>query len=196
MISYIKGLITYKNPAHVIVETGGIGYLIHVSLYTYTQIEKSEQVKLLTHFVVKEDSQTLYGFADDEERGLFRNLISVQGVGTSTARLLLSSMNPEEARAAIVGEDLNAFKQVKGIGPKTARRLIVELKDKLIKEGVAPTTSVVGGGNTTRDEALSALMALGFNKVAVQKTLNKVIQSGAPVSGVQDLIKLSLRELS
>ncbi len=196
MISYIKGAITFKNPTYIIVEAGGIGYQVHVSLYTYAKIEKLEQVKILTYFHVKEDSQTLYGFAEDIERNLFIHLISVSGIGPNTARLLLSGMTAEEARAAIIHEDVNAFKKVKGIGPKTAKRLILDLKDKLVKESGDLPISFTPVNNTLRDEALSALVALGFNKIQVQKVLNKSLKEQPNIDKVETLIKVALKQLS
>jgi len=196
MISYITGLITYKNPTFVVVEAGGIGYRINISLNTYTQIEKAEQVKILTHFHVKEDSQTLYGFAESAERNLFRHLISVSGIGPSTAQTLLSHMTSEEARAAIIGENVAAFKSVKGIGPKTAKRLILDLKDKLIKDGGDIPLVVTASGNTLREEALSALLALQVNKVQAQKVLTKILKEQPGLTKVEDLIRLALRQLN
>lgn len=196
MISYIKGLITYKNPTFIVVEAGGIGYRINISLNTYTQIEKAEQVKILTHFHVKEDSQTLYGFYEAAERNLFRHLISVSGIGPSTAQTLLSSMTPEEARAAIIGENVAAFKSVKGIGPKTAKRLILDLKDKLIKDGGDNPVVVTASGNTLREEALSALLALQVNKVQAQKVLTKILKEHPSLTKVEELIRLALRQLN
>ena len=196
MISYIKGLITYKNPTFIVVEAGGIGYRINISLNTYTQIEKAEQVKILTHFHVKEDSQTLYGFSESAERNLFRHLISVSGIGPSTAQTLLSSMTPEEARAAIIGENVAAFKSVKGIGPKTAKRLILDLKDKLIKDGGDNPVVVTASGNTLREEALSALLALQVNKVQAQKVLTKILKEHPSLTKVEELIRLALRQLN
>jgi len=196
MISYIKGLITYKNPTFIVVEAGGIGYRINISLNTYTQIEKAEQVKILTHFHVKEDSQTLYGFAESAERNLFRHLISVSGIGPSTAQTLLSYMTPEEARAAIIGENVAAFKTVKGIGPKTAKRLILDLKDKLIKDGGDNPVLLTVSGNTLREEALSALLALQVNKVQAQKVLTKILKEQPGLTKVEDLIRLALRQLN
>jgi Holliday junction DNA helicase RuvA len=197
MIAYIKGEIAFKSPTYVIVETGGIGYKINISLNTYAQIEKSERVKLLTHFYVKEDQQTLYGFAEMIEKQLFIHLISVSGIGPSTARLMLSGMSPDELRSAIIGEDLVAFKKVKGVGPKTAKRLILDLKDKLIKEsgeeGLAATATTTGG-NTLRQEALSALVALGYVKIQAQKALNKTLQANPNTDSVEKLIKLALKE--
>ncbi len=196
MISYIKGPISFKNPTFIVVEAGGIGYRINISLNTYAKIEKSETIKILTHLQVKEDSHTLYGFAEEAERKLFRHLISVSGIGPSTAQTMLSAMSPEEARAAIVGENLAAFKTVKGIGPKTAKRLILDLKDKLLKDG-GPTSIVAAGvDNTLRNEALSALVSLGFNKIQSQKVLSKILKEQPQVKTVEELIRLSLRQFN
>jgi Holliday junction DNA helicase RuvA len=196
MITYIKGEITFKTPTYVVVETGGIGYFINISLYTYSKIEQLEKVKILTYLSVKEDSHTLYGFADNAERSLFTLLISVSGIGPSTARIALSSMPPEDLRNAILTENEAAFKQVKGVGPKTAKRIILDLKDKLVKEsGEAPITFSIQD-NTIRDEALSALMALGFNRIHVQKALNKILKEQSDVDSVESLIKIALKRLS
>lgn len=196
MIAYLKGEITFKNPAFIIVETGGIGYHVNISLYTYAQIEKLERVKILIYLLIKEDSHTLYGFADETERRLFKNLISVSGVGPSTAQLLLSAMQPEETRAAIIGEDVAAFRRVKGVGPKTAKRIILDLKDKMLKEGGGEILTFAPKDNTMRNEALSALVALGFQRAQVQKTLNKVLREKPSVTNVEELIKLALKQLS
>ncbi len=196
MISYIKGAITFKSPTYILVETGGVGYHVNVSLHTYSQIEKLESVKILTYLQVKEDSHTLYGFAEDVERSLFVMLLSVSGIGANTARVILSSMVPEEIKAAIVGEDVNAFKKVKGVGPKTAKRLILDLKDKILKDSGEVQFTAATGGNTFRNEALQALVALGFNKILIQKTLNKVLKEQPNVGTVEELIKLSLKQLS
>ena len=196
MIAYLKGEITFKNPSFIIVETGGVGYHVNISLYTYARIEKLERLKILTHLVIKEDSHTLYGFSEEAERSLFVHLISVSGVGPSTAQLLLSSLRPEEARAAIIGEDVASFRQVKGIGPKTAKRIILDLKDKLMKESGDEPLTISTVDNTIRDEALSALVALGFSRAQVQKALNKVLRQQAGISSVENLVKLALKELS
>ena len=196
MITYIKGVITFKTPTFIIVETGGIGYHVNISLNTYVQIEKLEKVKILTHLQVKEDSHTLYGFAEDAERHLFIHLISVSGIGPNTARIVLSSMNPDEVRSAILSENVAAFKQVKGVGPKTAKRIILDLKDKVLKEsGEAPLT-FTPQDNRSRDEALSALVALGFARIQVQKALNKILKEQPNVTSVEELIKLALKQLS
>lgn len=194
MIAYIKGAITFKSPTYILVETGGIGYRVNISLHTYAQIEKLETVKILTYFHVKEDSQTLYGFAEDAERKLFIHLISVSGIGPSTAQVMLSGMTVDEARAAIIGEDVLAFKKVKGIGPKTAKRIILDLKDKIMKDGGDTPLNLPAVNNTVRDEALSALIALGYNKIRVQKVLNKILKE-KPVDKVEDLIREGLKQL-
>ena len=196
MITYIKGAISYKSPTYIVVEGGGIGYHVNISLHTYGQIEKLEQVQILTYLHIKEDSHTLYGFAEETERKLFKHLISVSGVGTATAQVLLSAMTPDEARAAIIGEDVNAFKRVKGIGPKTAKRLILDLKDKLLKDsGDVPLTITPAADNTMRQEALSALVSLQVNRTQAQKVLNKILKEHPTTSSVEELIKLAFREL-
>lgn len=197
MITYIKGLLTYKTPTFVVVETGGIGYHINISLNTYTQIEKLETVKILTQQIIREDSHTLYGFAEEAERVLFLLLISVSGVGPSTAQLFLSSMNPEEIRSAIISENVVTLSKVKGIGPKTAKRIILDLKDKLVKDGGAEVPlTIMPQNNTIREEALSALVALGFNRIEVQKALNKLLKEQPTINNVEELIKLALKQLS
>ena len=196
MITYIKGILTFKNPTFVVIETGGIGYHVNISLYTYAQIEKAEQVRLLTHLQIKEDSHTLYGFAEEAERNLFRLLISVSGVGPATAQVALSALQPDELRAAIISEDVNTFKRVKGVGPKTAKRIILDLKDKVLKDSGETPILASPQDNTMREEALSALVALGFARSQVQRALNRVLRDQGSVSGSEELIKLTLRELS
>ena len=196
MFAYIKGTITFKNPTFIEVETAGVGYHVNISLNTYAHIEKLEQVKILTYLHVKEDSQTLFGFADDAERTLFIQLLSVSGIGPNTARILLSSMRPEEAKAAIVGENVATFNKVKGIGPKTAKRIILDLKDKILKETGDSPISFSVQDNTIRDEALSALVALGFAKVSVQKVLNSILKGQNEIASVEQLIKEALKKLS
>ena len=196
MNTYVSGPLAHKNPSFVVIEAGGIGYHINVSLYTYTKVEKAETAKLLTHFHVKEDQQTLFGFYDEAERNLFRFLIGVNGVGPSTALVVLSSMNPDEVRAAIIGEDVAAIRRVKGIGRKTAQRIILDLKDKLLKDNAEGPTMLSPQSNTLRSEALSALVNLGFARPAVQRALNRVLTKQPGVDSPEKLIKLALRELS
>lgn len=196
MISYVKGPITHKSPAYIIVEAGGVGYHINISLHTYAKIEPLATVKILTYLHVKEDGQTLFGFAEDMERKLFVHLISVSGIGPNTAQILLSSLNPEEVRAAIIGEDVAAFKQVKGIGPKTAKRIILDLKDKLLKESGDVPLTLPAVNNTIRDEALSGLVALGFTRIQAQKALKKALREKPEAANVEELVKLALKQLS
>lgn len=196
MITYIKGVLTFKNPTFVVIETGGIGYHVNISLNTYAQIEKSEQVRLLTHLQIKEDSHTLYGFADEAERKLFRLLISVSGVGPATAQIALSSLTPDQLRAAIIGEDVATFKSVKGVGPKTAKRIILDLKDKVLKDSGETPILTTPQDNTMRTEALSALLALGFGRSQVQRVLNRIIREQGKVESAENLIKHALREMS
>jgi len=196
MIYSIEGRMVEKTPTYVVVEAGGIGYQLFISLNTYSQIESLERVKLLTHFHVKEDSQTLYGFAEEAERKLFGLLISVSGIGPSTAQIVLSSMNALEIRRAIVGEDAQAFNRVKGIGPKTAKRIILDLKDKVLKDTGEEVAAQLPQDNTIREEALSALLTLGYNRSSIQKTLNKILQAQPEVQTVEQLIRAALQQLS
>jgi Holliday junction DNA helicase RuvA len=196
MITYLKGIIAFKTPTYIVVETAGVGYYVHISLHTYAQVEKLETVKILTHLVVREDSHTLYGFAEEPERQLFMLLISVSGIGPSTAQVMLSSMTPDEVRSAIISENAAALARVKGIGPKTAKRIILDLKDKLVKDSGETPLTILPQGNTIREEALSALVALGFSRIEVQKTLNKILKEQPAISNVEELIKMALRQLS
>lgn len=196
MITYIKGKIAFKNPAFVVIEAGGIGYHIRISLYTYAKIEKEETISLLTHLQVKEDSHTLYGFAEESERSLFRLLISVSGIGPATAQIALSSLSADEIRTAIISEDVNTFKQVKGIGPKTAKRIILDLKDKVLKDSGQSNTLIHSQDNTVRDEALSALVALGFSRPQTQRAINRILREQGQFNSAEDLIKKALKELS
>lgn len=196
MISYIKGEITYKSPTYVLVETGGIGYHINISLTTYSKIESLEKVKLLTYFLVKEDSQTLYGFESASERQLFTRLISVSGVGSSTAMIMLSAMTPAELRSAIIGENILVLKKIKGIGDRTAKRIILDLKDKLMKESGDEPLLIQPSSNTAREEALKALVTLGFMRIQVQKALNKILKADPTIDSVEVLIKKALKLLS
>lgn len=195
MIDYIKGEITYKTPTYIVVEAGGLGYRIQISLYTYSFIEKMESVRLLTWLQIKEDSHTLFGFAEDTERSLFLQLISVQGIGAATAQIMLSAMNPEEIKAAIIGENETAFSKVKGIGPKTAKRIILDLKDKVTKDG-GTSLNLLVQDNKIREEALSALLALGYGRIPAQKALNLLLKEQPGLKHVEDLIKQALKQLS
>jgi len=193
MIDYISGKITELNPAFVIVETSGIGYLLNISLSTYSKLEGKEEIKLLAHEVIREDAHQLYGFAEKNERDIFRHLLSVSGVGASTARMMLSSLSPNEIEKAVLGSDVNTLKGVKGIGLKTAQRIIVDLKDKIGKD--SGTGEIFAfADNSKRDEALSALVMLGFAKGSVIKVLDSIMKSEKDLT-VEDLIKRALKNL-
>lgn len=192
MIGYLRGKITYKSPAYLLVECGGIGYQVYISLNTYSHIEEAEAVKLYTHLQVTETAHTLYGFADTLEKELFMHLISVSGIGPATARLALSSLSPEELKRAIINGNVATVKSIKGVGPKSAQRIILELKDKLVKSSGEEILSTPQS-NSYHDEALSALVALGFNKNQAEKALDKVSRSDEPVDGVEHLIKHALK---
>ncbi|MBN2637966.1 MAG: Holliday junction branch migration protein RuvA [Bacteroidales bacterium] len=191
MYEFISGKITDKSPTHVIIENGGIGYLIHITLNTFTKIKDQESVRLFVHFIVREDAHLLYGFADDDERILFRALISVSGVGANTARLVLSSLSSEEAYDAIASGNAGRLQSVKGIGAKTAQRIVVDLKDKVVKEGIKSDNLAVSH-NTIKDEALSGLLILGFNRLAASRVLDKILKEKTPAS-VEELIKEALK---
>ena len=196
MIAYINGKITFKSPAYIYVETNGIGYQVNISINTYAKIEDLEEVKIYTYFHVKEDGQSLYGFFDEVEKQIFIHLLSVSGIGPNTARVILSYMGPDEVRMAILQENVVALNNVKGIGPKTAKRIILDLKDKMIKEPGETQVIVENNYNTIMEEALSALIALGFPKASVQKSLNQAIQNDAGIKSVEELIKKVLKQMS
>lgn len=196
MIAYINGKITFKSPAYIYVETHGIGYQVNISINTYAKIEHLDEVKIYTYFHVKEDGQSLYGFFDEVEKQIFIHLLSVSGIGPNTARVILSYMGPDEVRMAILQENVAVLNNVKGIGPKTAKRIILDLKDKMIKEPGETQVIVENNYNTIMEEALSALIALGFPKASVQKSLNQAVQNNPGIKSVEDLIKKVLKQMS
>lgn len=193
MIDYIKGKLTEVTPTFIVIDNGGIGYFVSISLSTFTRLEGKDECKILVHEIIREDSYQLFGFADKEERDIFRLLISVTGVGASTARMMLSSLSYDEIEKAILGSDVNTLKSVKGIGLKTAQRIIVDLKDKLGKQsGTGEIFAFTN--NTKRDEALSALVMLGFGRSAVLKVLDRIIREEKNLT-VEDMIKRALKSL-
>ena len=194
MYAYIDGKLTFKCPAYVIIETGGVGYHIHISLNTYSALKDLERCKLYVCQIVKEDSHTLFGFADEGEKRLFLHLISVNGIGPNTARMMLSSISPVEIQEAIIKGDVDQIKRIKGIGPKSAQRLIIELQDKLKKDG--PDTLIsVPKNNTSKDEALSALVMLGFVKNVAEKAVDSAVKSSTNPLTVEEIIKIALKTL-
>ncbi len=191
MLEYIKGSLISLSPAGIVVESGETGYFIHVSLTTYSQLHGSDKVKLFVHQVIREDAHILYGFFEQGERELFRLLISVNGIGANTAIMMLSSHRPEELQHAILNENVGLLKNIKGIGIKTAQRVIIDLKDKIGKTS-ASDLLFRSGENPVRTEAVAALEMLGFNKKAVEKLIDQVLTE-QPAITVENLIKLALK---
>jgi Holliday junction DNA helicase RuvA len=194
MIVHLNGKVALRSPAFIVIDCGGIGYGVQISLNTYEKIGEVKDLKLLTFLSIKEDSHTLYGFFDEEERQLFINLIAVNGVGSNTARMILSSLKPSEIKSAILDGNWTLLKTIKGIGPKTAQRLVIDLQDKLKKsesnDGLQSNTYA----SPAFEEALSALITLGFSKIEAEKGLLKVKQQN-PDSSVEQLVKLTLKNL-
>ncbi len=193
MITQIQGKLVEKNPTDVVIDCQGVGYLVNISLHTYSKISENEVLKLYTVFLVREDAHTLYGFIDKKERELFKLLISVNGIGANIARTMLSSLTPEQTINAIAHEDVVTIQTIKGIGTKTAQRTILDLKDKVIKlydiEKVSDTLN-----NTTSEEALSALEVLGFNRKASEKIIEQIVKNSPSIT-VEELLKQALKNL-
>lgn len=195
MIDYIKGQITELSPTEVILETYGIGYRILISLQTYESLNGRKDSIIYIHHYLREDEELYYGFASKDERELFRLLIGVSGIGASTARMMLSSMSSEEIRTAILAEDINKIKSIKGIGMKSAQRLILELKDKIVKGGGTDSGQLFGSSsNAATEEATTALVMLGFTKANVTKAVNSVLKE-KPSASLEEIIKLALKLL-
>ncbi|MBU2526182.1 MAG: Holliday junction branch migration protein RuvA [Bacteroidetes bacterium] len=193
MIHHLNGKLVEKNPTHLIVECSGVGYFLNISLHTFSKIKDEENILIFTHLIVREDAHILYGFADRFEREMFELLLTVSGVGANTARTIFSSMSPEQVKNAILHEDALSIQKVKGIGAKTAQRIILDLKDKIIKvypEDVKTEFS----GNTIRNEALSALEVLGYPKKQTEKIIDKII-SESPEEKIEDVLKRALKNL-
>ena len=193
MITHIEGKLVEKTPTHVIIDCNGVGYFINISLHTFSQIPDQEAIKIFTHLQVKEDSHTLYGFSSASEREIFRLLISVSGIGANTARTMLSSLTPKQIREGIAVGDVALIQSVKGIGLKTAQRVIIDLKDKILKIYDTDETSLTQN-NTNKDEALSALEVLGFMKKQSERIVDKIVGS-SPDATVEFIIKEALKNL-
>lgn len=191
MITYLNGRLIEKTPTVLVIECGGIGYEVKISLNTFSAIGKEESIKIFTQFVVREDAQILYGFKDREEREMFNLLVSVSGIGPSTGILMLSGLSPSEIAHAIVSEDVDTIKGVKGIGNKTAQRVIVDLKDKMLNFELSGE-NISSSSNTLRFDALTALVSLGFDKKSAEKAINKVMNEQ---DSVELLIKDALKVL-
>ncbi|MHC5308748.1 Holliday junction branch migration protein RuvA [Myroides sp. LJL116] len=193
MIAHIQGRLVEKTPTEVVIDCGGVGYLIHISLHTFSQLGSSEQVRLYTHLQIKDDAHTLFGFSEKIERELFKLLISVSGIGGNTARNMLSSINPNDLFKAIANADAKTIQSVKGIGTKTAQRVILDLQEKVVKLYDMDQVSTTSN-NTNLEEALLALEVLGFARKAAEKVVNKVLQQN-PDASVEVIIKLALKNL-
>ncbi|MEZ4858888.1 MAG: Holliday junction branch migration protein RuvA [Flavobacteriaceae bacterium] len=193
MITHIEGKLVEKNPTDVVIDCNGVGYFLNISLHTFSQIPISEKVKLYTQLLVREDSHTLYGFATVVEREVFNLLISVSGVGASTARTMLSSLSPEQIRDAIITEDIVTIQGIRGIGTKTAQRVVLDLKDKIVKVYGGVSNSLKSS-NTNRNEALSALETLGFIRKQAEKACDEVLKSH-PQATIEEIIKQALKNL-
>lgn len=196
MIAYLSGKLVFKDPTYVIIDVGGIGYEVKISLQTFTKIKDEEQIRLLTFLNIKEDSHTLYGFKEQSEKKLFLLLISITGVGPNTGLMILSSLNTEEIEQAILSGDVATIQAVKGIGAKTAQRIILELKDKVGKSGTMEASTPLGflkSGNKIREEALQALITLGFPKALAEKNIALVLKKTNGEISLEDLIKASLK---
>ena len=195
MITYLKGKLAYKDPTHVIVDVGGVGYEVKISLNTYSQVKDKEDILIQTYLHIKEDAHTLFGFYEESEKKRFLDLLSINGVGPSTALMILSSLDAKELQAAIVHEDVKTIQSVKGIGGKTAQRIILELKDKMKKEGLLDKTVEIAPriDNSLKVEALSALTTLGINKSVAEKTINAIVKEYGDDMRLEELIKLALK---
>lgn len=200
MLSYIQGNITLKTPTHVVIESGGLGYQVNISLNTYSRIQDKTFCKLHTYLHLGGSLQSpitvsLFGFYEETEREIFTELLGITGVGAATVRMILSSLSPEEIQKAIVSDNVKLLESIKGIGPKTAKRIILELKDKLGKTVLAPTSVVPGSNTKTREEALSALVMLGFSRMQAEQALQKVMTAKTTEWTTEELIKQTLKSI-
>lgn len=193
MITHLKGRLVEKNPTHVVIECNGVGYFVNISLHTHSLIPQSEALLLYTHLQVKEDSHTLYGFVNKMEREIFRMLISVSGIGASIARTMLSSLHPDQIKQAIASGDVATIQSIKGIGAKTAQRVILDLKDKILKVFDMDVESAISS-NTNKEEALSALETLGFARKQADKVCAGILKE-MPDATVEMIIKEALKKL-
>lgn len=195
MITYLKGKLAYKDPTHLVIEVAGVGYEVKISLTTYTHVKDKEDILIQTYLHIKEDSHTLFGFYEASEKKRFLDLLSINGVGPSTALMVLSSLDARELQSAIANEDVKTIQSVKGIGGKTAQRIVLELKDKMRKEGLLDKAIEIQPrfDNTLRSEALSALTTLGINKSAAEKTVNLLLKEYGDEMKLEELIKLALK---
>ena len=196
MIAYLQGKLAHKSPTAVHLDIGGIAYTVNISLNTFATIENLEETKLYTQLIIRENEHSLYGFHTMVEKDLFVKLVSVKGIGPNTARVILSYMTPSETKSAILHNNAAAFKKVKGVGPKTAQQIILDLQNKITKENLDTEIVDISSANTTREEAISALVSLGFPRSQVGKMVDKVLSQDSSIDQVEVLIKSVLRQLS
>ncbi len=194
MYEYLTGCIKELNPSFVVVENNGVGWFLQISVYTYSNLTEGQEVKIFLHHVVREDAEILFGFYDKKERDIFRLLITVNGVGANTARTMLSTLPPNEVVAAIQTDNVSQLKSIKGIGLKTAQRIIVDLRDKITEKTHDADNKIIPKSNTIQNEAFEALVMLGFNKKQIDKALNKVMTQN-PDANVETLVKTTLKQL-
>lgn len=195
MYAYLQGKFTYKTPAQIYIDVNGIGFEVNVSLNTYSAIQKLHEGKLFTYLQVKEDGHTLYGFFEKEEKDIFLLLISVSGVGASTARMMLSSVRPDEIATAIIQGNVKLLESVKGIGKKTAERLVLELKDKVGKQAIGTSGTSFAIANSIEQDALIALTSLGIAKAQAEQAIQKIMRNEPAVNNLEELIKKSLKAI-
>lgn len=193
MIAHLQGKLVEKSPTQIVIDCGGVGYEVHISLHTYSLLPASDFIKVFTHLQIKEDAHTIFGFVEKSEREIFKLLISVSGIGAGIARTMLSSLDPKQITNAIASGDVSTIQSIKGIGSKTAQRVILDLKDKVLKLYDLDEVSVMQS-NTNRDEALSALEVLGFVKKSSEKLIDKIIKEN-PDASVESIIKQALKSL-
>jgi len=194
MIEYLKGRLVTKDPTYVVIDVNGVGYKVLISLNTFSEIKDKEDILLLTHLHIKEDAHTLYGFNKEAEKKMFLKLISISGIGPSTGLMIQSSLSASDLRNAILHEDVNTIKGVKGVGAKTAQRLILELKDSISKDGFVMENEIISTPyNTMKFEALSAMVTLGINKITAEKSIEAILKKSENTITLEDLIKQALK---
>ena len=195
MIAHIQGILEEKNPAYTIIDVNGVGYHLLITVNTYSKLPDKGKIRLFTYLHVREDAQILYGFSNEEERLMFKNLINVSGVGTTTAMLILSSLTPKEVASAIMQDDVATLKTIKGIGGKSAQRIIIDLKDKLKKQNYTIDNKIAIKDNTIKNEALSAMVVLGIDKKKADLAIDKILAKDDNVLSVEELIKKTLKSI-
>lgn len=196
MITHLHGRLIEKTPTYVVIDCHGVGYFVNISLYTYSKLADNEQILLYTYLQIKEDAHTLFGFFDKGERNIFTLLISVSGVGASTARVMLSSLSPSQIQQAIINGDVGTIQSVKGIGAKTAQRVILDLREKMMKlDGATDSQATTIAHNTGKEEAISALEVLGYPRKVTEKVVQKILAQSTEELSVENIIKQSLKLL-